>query len=568
VPSQRGAAAIPVLLKRRVRSTLIDFTELSLPTDITQALADAFWHHFSSPNPRSYMVPWAQLRVFARFIGETGAVQKVADLDGGLLVRYVEWLNARCRPNGRPWAKSSRASAYTTLRKLLQWLERCRPGLLGSIEYPYNPFPWRNRDAVNVEKLPAVKLRAILKACEREIAALRQRRAVFLAERATAQGHAMRPEQSRVALVAAIETRYQGLIPAALKLRQLGDAGVLKGLKRFGGAKTIAPLLYPDSRTLLPYYLLLMIHAAGNPEPIAHLTCDCLQPLPLLSDRELLTWSKGRAGQVQRRSFRSAEPNEPPALVRELIELSAPLRSHAPRALRERLLLFRGVTGRVNGFVPSLAKYLIATEFASRHGLPRFALASIRPSVLSSFYRASGDLLAVKAVANHRSLATTIAYVDTPQVQAEHRVRVAGLQSSFIGHIERPPTQEQPHASGKARPPIPRGTAVSMFGFDCRDPLAGIAPGARRGELCTHFLGCFTCPNAVIPDDLRTLARLLQAREHLRSAAASIHPARWEAIYLPPLKILEGDLLPRFSTGEQTAAKALQEQLPPLPELR
>ena len=33
-------------------------------------------------------------------------------------MRYVEGLNARRRPGGQPWTKSSRASAYTTLRKL------------------------------------------------------------------------------------------------------------------------------------------------------------------------------------------------------------------------------------------------------------------------------------------------------------------------------------------------------------------------------------------------------------------------------------------------------------------
>jgi hypothetical protein len=60
----------------------------------------------------------------------------------------------------------------------------------------------------------------------------------------------------------------------------------------------------------------------------------------------------------------------------------------------------------------------------------------------------------------------------------------------------------------------------------------------------------------------------MQAREHLRAAAASIHPARWQALYAPPLQILEQDILPRFSTAELAAATALQATLPPLPELR
>jgi hypothetical protein len=250
------------------------------------------------------------------------------------------------------------------------------------------------------------------------------------------------------------------------------------------------------------------------------------------------------------------------------LDYTAPLRSKASAAARDRLFLYHGVRG-ITVLSTSQVKRLIRDDFTVRHGLGRFSLASIRPSVLSAFYRASGDLLQVKAVANHRSIATTVRYVDTPQVQAEHRVRVAALQSTFLGHIERrsgPPRRSRVRPRDRER--FDTVPAVSMFGFDCQDPFAGIAPGSRRGQLCTHFLGCFTCPNAVIPDDPRTLARLLQAREHLSRAAAGIHPARWQTIYAPPLKILENDILPRFSAAELAAAQSHGATLPPLPPLR
>lgn len=107
-----------------------------------------------------------------------------------------------------------------------------------------------------------------------------------------------------------------------------------------------------------------------------------------------------------------------------------------------------------------------------------------------------------------------------------------------------------------------------MFGFSCKDPFAGLAPGTRRGELCTNFLACLTCPNAIIPTDAITLARVLNAREHLRSAAAHIHPARWEAIYAPQLRILDDDLLPRFGMRDRAEAERLRASLPALLPLR
>lgn len=562
----RPGAPATVELARQVRNTRIDFASLGLPADVTHALADAFWHHFGIRDARSVLVLWANLKVFGQFAVDTAALSSIADVHRGLLARYVEWLNARRRATGKPWSKSACASAYTTLRKLLQWLERCRPGVLTPMEYPYNPFPWRNRDTAGVLKLPAAGLRAILKACEREIAEIRTRRADFAQERAAHCSPAASPDASRAALVAAIEQRYAGIIPTWNGLRAAGDLALLRGLNKFGGTKEIAPLLYPDARSVLPYYLAILIHTAGNPEPIAALTTDCLQPLPLVDDRQMLVWAKHRAGQMQRRSFSSNDPDEPPALVRELLTYTEPLRRHASPALRRRLFLFHGKFG-IGGLSAGFAKTMIRSQFTVRHGLPHFALASIRPSVLSAFYRASGDLLKVKAVANHRSVATTVRYVDTPQVQAEHRARVAALQSTFLGHIEQP-TARQARDATHADPPRAAGAAVSMFGFDCKDPFAGIAAGARRGHLCTHFLGCFTCPNAIIPDDPRTLARLTQARDHLRAAAASLHPARWQAIYAPSLLILEQDILPRFSAAELAAAIALHSTLPPLPELR
>jgi hypothetical protein len=148
-------------------------------------------------------------------------------------------------------------------------------------------------------------------------------------------------------------------------------------------------------------------------------------------------------------------------------------------------------------------------------------------------------------------------------------VRVAALQSAFLGHLESSRTgasdSERPGAQHR---PVPPDTAVSMFGFNCKDPLAGIAPGSRAGEICTHFLGCFTCPNAIITAEPASIARLLKARDHLRTASTYLHPARFEAIYAPLLKILEEDILTRFSAAQIVSATPLCAGLPPIPDLR
>jgi hypothetical protein len=109
----------------------------------------------------------------------------LADLHRALLLRYVEWLNAHRRPGGQLWAKSTRAAAYATLRTLLQWVERCRPRVIASIEYPFNAFPGRDSDALPHSKIPAHELRALLRACEADIAQMRAAREAARSQRLT-----------------------------------------------------------------------------------------------------------------------------------------------------------------------------------------------------------------------------------------------------------------------------------------------------------------------------------------------------------------------------------------------
>lgn len=553
---------------RRVRRTVIDFSSLALPPNVRLALAEAFWSHFGFRSMRQIITLWAQLRFFIRFATECSSLRRLSDVNDELITRYVEWLNGQRRADGKPWTQSARAGAYHTLRTLLRWLARCHPGLLPELHFPFNPFPWRNRDSGHVSRLPAPQLRAILRACERDIAALRALRARGECERTAYRNGDSGAHLGEV--LELIDSDYGGIVPPINSLAVARHSRLRLGLIHCGGYRQVELHLYPGPQSLLPYYLALLIHTAGNPQPIAELSCECLRPIPLLDDRQMLIWEKRRAATTQRRTFRTDDPFGPPVLVREILAWTRTLRPHAPSGIGAHLLIFKSAQG-INAWSTGTAKYLIRADFLVRHGLPHFSLASIRSGVLTSVYRASGDLHQVKVVANHRQISTTVRYVQGPEVDAEHRARIATLQQAFLGHISRPHSQPKPSNGSRrlrARTAMPAGAAVSMFGFDCKNPFEGIAPGTHRGELCTNFLGCFTCPNAVIRADTASLARLLQARDHLKAAAGYVHPARWDAIYAPPLRILEEDILTHFTRGELARGAQAMNTLAPLPELR
>ena len=402
---------------RRVRSTVIDFSSLSLPEDVRLALAEAFWSHIGVQVERGIHTHWFNIKTFDRFARETRMLGGLATVNHHLLARYVEWLNAQCRPDGQPWSKWSRANAYSTLRKLLQWLERCRPGVIDSIEYPYNPFPWRNRDGQPREKMPARELRALLKACETEIVQIRALREAANAERSSADSSLA----TLGGLLEHIDRHFDGIVPSARELSRAGRNPIRVALSQFGGLKGVEPCLYPRAESLLPYYLAILIHSAGNPDPIAELARDCLQSLPLLEDRQALVWLKRRASSIQRRTFSSQNRFEPPALVDEVLQWNERLRPLASDTDRDRLFLFKSAQG-ISALSSSTAKHLVK-PFLRTPRAPQ--VCTRRPSgrvCCRVATGSSGDLRRTQdAWPTTRSCATTVRYVETPAgTGAEH----------------------------------------------------------------------------------------------------------------------------------------------------
>jgi hypothetical protein len=93
---------------RKLGDTVIDFSLLCLPAAVSCALAEAFWNQVGAraePTVRTY---WHHLRIFARFVVQTGAVRDLGDVRSDLLLRYIEWLNQQQSDDGEPWSKGTR----------------------------------------------------------------------------------------------------------------------------------------------------------------------------------------------------------------------------------------------------------------------------------------------------------------------------------------------------------------------------------------------------------------------------------------------------------------------------
>jgi hypothetical protein len=84
----------PLDAPRQFERTVLDFRTLHLPRDVASALSEAFWQRIGAGPVQTILDHWARIRFFGRFNHETHAVKSLADLQGDILVRYVEWLNA------------------------------------------------------------------------------------------------------------------------------------------------------------------------------------------------------------------------------------------------------------------------------------------------------------------------------------------------------------------------------------------------------------------------------------------------------------------------------------------
>ena len=156
-----------------------------------------------------------------------------------------------------------------------------------------------------------------------------------------------------------------------------------------------------------------------------------------------------------------------------------------------------------------------------------------------------------------------------PAVRAAQEVELARLQGRFVSWVRGDPevVARELGVSADTAIDIALGRNATASGFTCANPLAGIGPGQKPGRLCTAWLGCFTCPNAVIPLEAETLARLLQTRVALTDSRATMSAERWRVLYAPKLEILERDLLPRFPAELIDTVAQMMSGLAPLPPI-
>ncbi|WP_292293758.1 site-specific integrase [Mesorhizobium sp.] len=541
-----------------------DFSTFGTTPRVGAEIALAFRHHHAGHSPATRESAFHALRRWFVFLGEQNpTITSMQHVNTAVLRAYIAWLDTKS------WTKTSRHGTWSVLKQMVRWLKRNRPELVASdLEIPFNAFPRKNAETRPREALSRSEMEAVLSAARKDIEAIWStfQAGKTLLSRVDREAIAQERDLSRLDLddlgvmLAVIVEHYGGLVPrtkVALE-RGAGRWRLHFASLRHGGNQKLASYLHTLPETLIPYMIAIGAQSYANPEALRELRRDCMGDHLLLDGREVMTWSKGRSNRVQRRSFLRDKSLSVPNLVDQVLEMTAPLLPYVPSQDRERLFLVATISGaRTIKLIPDYLMSKHVRFFAQRHGLVdekgaplELTLAALRTTGLTLAHEALGhDILKTQILANHATPDTTQRYIDRPIVRRAQERIIGDLQVRFVEAVRGTDDEDESDAA-----PAVDTEYATAAGFICKDPLAGIGEGQKTGRLCTAWLGCFTCPNAVIPLDPDVLTRLLSTRDALVAARQTLAPDRWRLLYAPKLEILEHDILPRFSPELHLAA--------------
>jgi hypothetical protein len=564
-----------------------DFSVHAQRPRMAAEVAFAFRNHLTDKSQATRKQTFTRgVRLWFRFLdarAPSGApATSMAEVDTSTANAFIAWLNEQ------PLAKGSRHRVWSSFKQLIAWLQRHRPELMDrDLELPFNPFPRKNDEARPREAYSKNELAAVLAAAHADINASwrtfqegREALAHVDCRAIVAEPDLGRLDLDDLGVLLAILTgRFGGMLPPRRAMtangKELGP--LMYAIRRRGGSSEVARFLHAIPQTLIPYMISIAAQTFANPEALRLMQRDCMSEHVLLEGRVVVTWKKARSNQLQRRSFLRDKSFSVPNLIDRVLALTEPLRARAPSTERELLFLSANIIGsRSIGVIPQGLMGKHVRLFAKRHGLKAdngeplaLALANLRATGLTLAHVALGhDVLKTQVLANHASPDTTRRYIDRPLVRAAQEVELGRVQARFVEAIR---SRDIGLASRRSKrsevSPIISTQNATASGFICADPLGGIAPGQSKGKLCTAWLGCFTCPNAVIPLEPDTLARLIRMRDALTEARTRLAPERWQLFYEPKLEILERDVLPRFSAAVHTAARERLKSTAPVPPI-
>ncbi|AJX94242.1 phage integrase family protein [Burkholderia pseudomallei PB08298010] len=523
-----------------------DYSRLGLSSSICAGLQRAMVAELGHTALDTQKRAFYGLRLLAESLRDAGlTTREIFPADVGHI--FTRWLDASNRQSSAQWY-------LRTVIRLLKWCQRNTPEIM-SERATFVLTRIRSPSSAEHQSIAEDMIKRILKACYDDIEGAE---AMCHRGRRLRTGEGLLPDETQIhELVRELLVIGEGFLPTQRLIHRSGHS-YARRIDEIGGQRATTDLLWPSPRSIFPFYLAILIQVSGNPESVRLMKRECIRSHPLRSDLEFLVWEKGRSFKEQHAEFPKDKAWSAPNLVRRLRAMTDELVGIAIPEDRERLFICHYGKERVTKVISREMCHLL-DEFIERHGFSRFTLKDLRPATAKLFHRAGKSIEVVQQRLNHGSVRTSTIYSGLDSLADEHESTVFRFQGKLIklGLDSLKPAKDIKRRKTRAS-----DGADTVFGFRCVDPLAGIAPGSRRGEPCLHFEGCATCPGSVVPlDDVRVVARLLESYNALNEARERATKERWlkryNMLYENTRVIILQDILPAVHPKIIELAKTL-----------
>ncbi len=531
---------------RRERDLQLDFSRLTVARPLQTSLKLAFEGAFGHLRCTTLKQNYYGVKTLCTYLCDTVG-EDTSALERQVLQGFSDWLAASGRKGG------TNQSTLNVVRSLLVFAARQNlPGIPSDIDA--NVWGFRRTEPVATVAIDEALKKRILEACQQEIIETESRFAAGIqAMQLVNEG----TESELGRMLIDILTVGQGKYANKSQLRKRMP-GLVQRMSSFG-YKLVYAHLFLMQKDLFPFYLAIVADTGGNPDALHKASRECFIPHPTKSDHVLFVWQKARAHSEQFVGYHAKREWTAAGIARKLLVLTENLVPLAPPEERDTLFLGMSPGGNVGRCCTQLLHTNLG-QFRTKYGLEAFTFKQFRHLAALTAYESRGFAIDAQERLNHRSLGVTHHYLNSPEIHARHQKTIV----HFAGLLESSARTSAQEASPERLAPQP---AETVFGFNCKDPFAGIAPGSQRGQACNQFFGCSTCPGAVVVlDDPKVIARLLKTADHLRSerrrATSEGWLLRFDQLWGMTLSVLEMDVLPLVTPemrklGEQQVAPKL-----------
>lgn len=341
--------------------------------------------------------------------------------------------------------------------------------------------------------------------------------------------------------------------------------GGLKKLYRKWGVSS-----FIDQDVIMPLVVKLISETGLNVESLLSLKRDCFKDAHPLSGLPYLEYYKPRSGgekELHVVLYDKAEDGEFMALsqkqsqiisktIKTILELTEPLVKLASEENRNYLFLYQSSATTRYGKVQVVSNKVIthwAREIVREYDLRGsdgkpllFALSRFRPTKFTEMVMQGYDIFDIMAVAGHKSITTTLAYIDRLKSTTD-----------FHRRIQRELTIIKENKRAYERKPLPiaitRDAKPGQFIFKapvchCKNPydppdIVKNSKSYHEGDACTFWNMCLQCENVLITE--MNLPKLFAYRSEIRRALSNVNEIpRQGELYKKLLMILDEILSP------------------------